>query len=367
VVSALGTTTDDLIGLARDVSEISDGREMDQLLATGEQQSVALLALALKAEGIEARSFTAAQAGIRARGFPREGRLIRVEPQMVEDALICGITPVVTGFQGETESGDVITLGRGGSDLSALALAAALGADACRVMKDVVGIRSADPKVVPGATRIPRLSYEECMEMSVRGAKVLQARSVEVAARYGVRLYVGSSFEEAKEGTWVEESIGEGLVVKAVVGDTKAAKVGILGVPDVPGVAAGILRALADVGVGAEMIIQNPMRGGVTDMTFLVRKDQADDAIDVCRLKARELAAQGVSFDTEIARISVVGAGIANHPEVPARMFTALAEKGVNIEMIASSSLAITCVVAAGAADEAVRALHAEFIEGGDA
>jgi aspartate kinase len=372
VVSAMGSTTDDLIDLARDVSETGrgrlDGREMDQLLATGEQQSVALFALALKAEGIEARSFTAQQAGFRAKGFPMEGRLVGVDAQAVREALNCGITPVVTGFQGVTDSGDVITLGRGGSDLSAVALAAALDAEACRVMKDVVGIRSADPKVVPAARRIPRLSYEECMELSVRGAKVLQARSVEFAARYGVRLYVGSSFEENKEGTWVEERIGEGLVVKAVVSDTKAAKVAILGVPDVPGVAAGVFRTLAERGVGVEMIVQNGMRGGINDITFLVRKDQVDDAIDVCRDKARELSAQGVSFDAEIARVSVVGAGIANHPEVPARMFEALAGAEVNLDMIASSSLAITCVVAATAAEEAVRALHREFVEkGGDA
>ena len=363
VVSAMGSTTDRLLALARDVSYYGSGREIDQLLATGEQQSVALLALALQQEGVPSRSFTALQAGFKAKGFPTEGRLFRVEAQAVEDASLEGVVPVVTGFQAITESGDVITLGRGGSDLSAVALAGALKAQSCQILKDVTGIMSGDPKVVRSPRKLKELSYEECMELSVQGAKVLQARSVELAARYEVPLYVASSFVE-EEGTWVVSNpVSEGLVIKAVVHDAKVAKVALLGVPDIPGVAARLFSDLAEKGVGAEMIIQNGMRGGVNDIGFLVKKENLDQAIETCRAMNREMGAQGVSFDTEIARVSVVGAGIANHPEMPAQMFQVLAEEGVNIDMIASTSLALTCVVAATRAEDAVRALHDHFIE----
>ena len=363
VVSAMGSTTDRLLALARDVSFYGSGREIDQLLATGEQQSVALLALALQQEGVPALSFTAAQAGFKAKGFPTEGRLYRVEAQAVERASLEGVVPVVTGFQAITDSGDVITLGRGGSDLSAVALAGALKARSCQILKDVTGIMSGDPKVVRRPRKLEKLSYEECMELSVQGAKVLQARSVELAARYEVPLYVASSFVD-EEGTWVVSSpVSEGLVIKAVVHDAKVAKVALLGVPDIPGVAARLFSNLAEKGIGAEMIIQNGMRGGVNDIGFLVKKAHLDEAIETCRIMSREMGAQGVSFDTEIARVSVVGAGIANHPEMPARMFQVLAEEGVNIDMIASTALAVTCVVAAPRAEDAVRALHDHFIE----
>ena len=363
VVSAMGSTTDRLLALARDVSFYGSGREIDQLLATGEQQSVALLALALQQEGVPALSFTAAQAGFKAKGFPTEGRLYRVEAQAVERASLEGVVPVVTGFQAITDSGDVITLGRGGSDLSAVALAGALKARSCQILKDVTGIMSGDPKVVRRPRKLEKLSYEECMELSVQGAKVLQARSVELAARYEVPLYVASSFVD-EEGTWVVSSpVSEGLVIKAVVHDAKVAKVALLGVPDIPGVAARLFSNLAEKGSGAEMIIQNGMRGGVNDIGVLVKKAHLDEAIETCRIMSREMGAQGVSFDTEIARVSVVGAGIANHPEMPARMFQVLAEEGVNIDMIASTALALTCVVAAPRAEDAVRALHDHFIE----
>jgi aspartate kinase len=363
VVSAMGSTTDRLLSLARDVSLRCDGRELDQLLATGEQQSVALLALALQGEGVGAVSFTAAQAGFKAVGFPTEGRIYRVDASAVEEALDKGLVPVVTGFQAVTDSGDVITLGRGGSDLSAVALAAALRAQSCQILKDVAGIMSADPKVVKGAVKLKGISYEECMEMSALGAKVLQARSVEMAMRYQVPLYVGSSFTN-EEGTWVMTNpVSEGLVIKAVVHDTKVAKITVIGVPDMPGVALRLFRSLADRGIGAEMIIQNTMRGGLNDITFLVKKTCLDEAIDITRGFCEEVEAQGVGFDSEIARVSVVGAGIANHPELPVRMFQALAEEGINIDMISSNSLSLTCVVPANRCDEAVRALHEVFIE----
>lgn len=363
VVSAMGSMTDDLLALAEDVSMTRDGREIDQLLATGEQQSVALLSLALQQSGIPAQSFTARQAGIKAKGFPMEGRIYDIEPQAVEKVLNEGTVAVITGFQAISDNGDVITLGRGGSDLSAVALAAALKADSCRLLKDVEGIYTADPRVVPQAKKIKEMDFDECMELAVKGAGVLQARSVEMAARYKVPLYVASSFVE-EEGTWVMNNpVTEGLVIKSVVHDTKVAKVVIYGVPDTPGMAAGLFTSLAEQGVGVMMIIQNNMRGGVNDIGFLVKKTDLEKGIQVCRKYCRETDAQGVSFDTEISRVSIIGAGIANHPEVPSKMFKILAEANVNIEMIASSSMAITVIVASNHAEEAVLALHKAFIE----
>ena len=363
VVSAMGNMTDDLIALANDVASTSNGREMDRLLATGEQQSVALMALALQQFGLPAQSFTASQAGIKAKGFPMEGRIYEIKPDAVLKVLNEGTIAVITGFQAITDEGDIITLGRGGSDLSAVALAAALKADSCQLLKDVTGVMSADPRVVKNAKKIKQIGFDECMEMTVQGAGVLQARSVEMAARYKVPLYVGSSFVE-EEGTWVKsDPVTEGLIVKAVVHDLKAAKVILLGVPDIPGVAARLFKRLSDKGVGAEMIVQNNMRGGVNDIGFLVKKTSLEIAIQVCRELCREIDAQGVSFDTEIARVSVVGAGIANHPDVPPRMFSILAEAGINIEMIASTALAITVVVGSANVEDAVRALHKHFIE----
>ena len=363
VVSAMGNMTDDLLALAGDVANTQNGREMDQLLATGEQQSVALLALALQQFGLPAQSFTALQAGIKAKGFPMEGRIYSIEPQAVEDVINKGTVAVITGFQAVTDSGDVITLGRGGSDLSAVALASALNASSCRLLKDVTGIMTGDPRVVKKPHKLKEIGFGECLEMAVQGADVLQARSVEMAAHYELPLYIGSSFVE-EGGTWVMSNpVTEGLIIKAVVHDTKVAKVVLLGVPDIPGVAARLFSNLAEKGVGAEMIIQNNMRGGVNDIGFLVKKKDLEIAIQVCRELCREIEAQGVSFDTEIARVTIVGAGIANHPEIAPKMFNILADAEINIEMIASTSLALTCIVGSAHAEDAVRALHEHFIE----
>ncbi len=365
IVSAMGNTTNRLLELAGDVAEELDGREIDQLLATGEQQSVALLALALKQEGVPAQSFTAAQAGFYAKGFPTEGRIYRVDPKGVIAAMEAGKVAVVAGFQALTDDGDVITLGRGGSDLSAVALAAAIGGE-CHILKDVSGVMSADPRVVKAPVKLDYFTYMECMELSTLGAKMLQARSVEVAARYEVPLYVASSFVE-EEGTWIVKSnpVSEGLIIKGVVHDNKVAKVVMMGVPDVPGVAGRLFSSLAENGIGAEMIIQNNMRGGLNDIGFLVKKEFLDGTIDVCRAFSKDVGAQGVSFNTEIARVSIVGSGIANHPEIPSRMFNVLAEEGINIDMIASTALTVTCIVASMRAEDAVRALHEHFIEEG--
>lgn len=363
IVSAMGDTTNRLLELAGDMSDELDGREIDQLLATGEQQSVALLALALKQEGIPALSFTAAQAGFHARGFPTEGRIYRVDPEHVLGAMATGKVAVVAGFQAITDDGDVITLGRGGSDLSAVSLAAAIRGE-CHILKDVAGVYSADPRVVKKPVKLGYFTYNECMELSTLGAKMLQARSVEVAARYEVPLYVASSFVD-EEGTWIVKSnpVSEGMIIKGVVHDANVAKVVMMGVPDVPGIAGRLFSNLAEGGIGVEMIIQNNMRGGLNDIGFLVKKAYLDGTIDVCRNFSRDVGAQGVSFNSEIARVSIVGAGIANHPDIPSRMFNVLAEEGINIDMIASTALAVTCVVASTRAEDAVRALHEHFIE----
>jgi aspartate kinase len=363
IVSAMGNTTNDLLTMAQDVSDEFDDREIDQLLATGEQQSIALLALALKKEGITAQSFTAAQAGFYAKGLPTKGRIYRVEPEAVTEAMENGMVAVVAGFQAITYNGDVITLGRGGSDLSAVALAAAINGE-CHILKDVPGVMSADPRIIKKPVKLNYFTYSECMELSSLGAKMLQARSVEMAARYEVPLYVASSFVD-EEGTWIVKNnpVSEGLVIKGVVHDAKVTKVVMMGVPDVPGIAARLFSNLAARGIGAEMIIQNQTRGGLTDIGFLVKKEFLDSAIDICRDFSREINAQGVSFNTEIARVSIVGGGIANHPDIPSRMFSTLAQEGINIDMIASTALAVTCVVAAPRAEDAVRALHKHFIE----
>lgn len=364
IVSAMGNTTNQLLELAGGISDELHNREIDQLLATGEQQSIALLALALKRAGVPAVSFTAAQAGFFAKGFPLEGRIFKVDPSAVNSALDKGLVAVVAGFQGVTDEGDIITLGRGGSDLSAVALAAALGGE-CRILKDVAGVYTADPRIIADPVKLDYLTYGECMELSTLGAKMLQSRSVEMAERFSVPLYVGSSFVN-EEGTWIVKnntSVSEGLIIKGVVCDNKSTRITMMGVPDRPGIACKLFTSLSERGIGIEMIIQNNMRGGVNDIGFLVKKEFLDGTIDVCDEFSRSVGAQGVSFNSEISRVSIVGAGIANHPEIPSRMFSVLAKEEINIDMIASTALSVTCVVALNRADDAVRALHAHFIE----
>jgi len=367
VVSAMGKTTEGLLGLAGEVSCTTDRRELDQLLASGEQQSAALFSLALKDLGVPARSYTGAQAGIRASGMWMDGRICEIAPTAILQGFERGECAIVAGFQGVGENGEILTLGRGGSDLTAVALAAALDAEDCLIYTDVDGIYSADPNRVENARRIECLSYEECLEMAVLGAKVMQARSVEMAAKYGVPITVLSSFQPGG-GTKVQERcVREDLVVRAVVPDRGVAKVAVLGVPDVPGIAAKLFSGLAARGIHVEMIIQSTMRGQVNDIAFLVKKGLLGEAIDACRNVAREIGAQGVNFDVEVGRVSIVGAGIANHVDVPGRMFTVLAREGINLDMIASTSGSITCVVALDRLDDAARVLHREFIEEGQA
>lgn len=363
VVSAVGHTTDILMETAGGLSQKMNRREIDQLIATGEQQSVALLTMALGKLGVPARSFSGWQAGFRGCGCFTDGRIMGIDPSMVEKSLMKGEVAVVAGFQAVTEDGDVITLGRGGSDLSAVALAAALEGECCRIFTDVDGIYSADPRVVPEAVRLEKISCSECMEMAAAGARVIQARSVELALRYDVPLFVASSVD-MERGTWImREDVSEKLVVRSIAHDTGVAKVAVLGVPDTPGIAARVFGPLSEAGVGVEMIIQSIMRGQVNDIAFLVRKEFLGEAIEVCRRTSRDVGAQGVAFDTEIGKISLVGAGLANHPEAPARMFSILAGESVNIDMISSTSMAITCVVPAPDVEKSIRALHSSFIE----
>ncbi|MFP4482669.1 MAG: aspartate kinase [Thermovirgaceae bacterium] len=362
VVSAMQGSTDSLLNLAGRLKIGGHCREVDQLLSTGEQQSVALLAMSLDREGFEALSLSGPQAGIYGTGRYGDGRITRVDPGPVSKILARGRIPIVAGFQARKGDGDVITLGRGGSDLSAVALAAALEADGCSILKDVTAVYSADPGIVRNARKLEQISYEECMEMAAAGAKVIQARSVELAARYSVPVYVAGSFSEEK-GTWImKEDVCESLVVRSIASDRNVAKVAVLGVPDIPGIAAGLFGRLSVGGVGAEMIIQSVMRGQVNDIAFLVKKEILGEAIDICRDIVREIGAQGVAFDTEIGKVTVIGAGIANHPEIPSRMFSNLAAEDINIDMISSTSMSITCVVAAGDVDRAVKSLHREFI-----
>ncbi|SDX63571.1 aspartate kinase [Acetomicrobium thermoterrenum DSM 13490] len=365
VVSAMGKTTDGLIDLAQRTSNVLNGRELDQLLVTGEQQSAALLAMAIEELGFRVKSFNGAQAGISATGYHMEGRIADVNPERVLSWLEGeGEVAVVTGFQGINEAGDFVTLGRGGSDLSAVALAVALKSSFCHIYTDVDGVYTADPKIVSTARKLTYISYEECIEMAALGAKVLQARSVEFASLYDMPIYVSSSILEG-EGTWVKEkTIKEGLAIKAVVHDKNIAKIAVLGVPDVPGIAAGLFSKLADRGVGVEMIIQSVMRGDVNDIAFLVKETLLGEAIEVCGDYAREIDAQGVTYDAEVGRVSIVGVGLSLHPEIPAEMFSVLSGEGINIDMISSTSNSITCVISSSMIDRAVSALHRHFLEG---
>lgn len=373
VVSAMGKMTDDLVELAQKTSSVFNGREMDQLLVIGEQQSAALLAMAMEETGIKTKSFNGFQAGFIARGHHTEGRIVNVNPKRVASWLGEGGTAVVTGFQGVNEFGDFMTLGRGGSDLSAVALSVALNAEFCHIYTDVNGIYTADPRLVSNAKKLSSVSYEECIEMAALGARMLQARSIEFASLYKMPIYVSSSILDG-EGTWVKEAnteevikhgeVKEGLTIKAIVHDKNIAKIAVLGVPDVPGIAAGLFSKLAERGIGVEMIIQSVMRGDVNDIAFLVKEALLGEAIEVCNDYAQEIDAQGVTYDSEIGRVSVVGIGLSVYPDIPAQMFSVLSREGINIDMISSTSNSITCVISSSSIDKAVSSLHRHFMEG---
>src|SRR5437660_11930099 len=362
VVSAMGKATDGLVNLATRISNSPDPREMDMLLATGEQITIALLAMALHGLGFKARSFTGPQVGMRTDTAHTKARITRINAERARAALEAGEIVVVAGFQGLSEVDEITTLGRGGSDLTAVALAAALDADVCEIYTDVDGVYTADPNVVPDARKLPRISYDEMLEMASLGAKVLQSRSVEFAKKYGVPVHVRSTFK-ADPGTLVtrEDSGMEEAVVPGVTHDRNQAKVSILRVPDRPGVAAQVFGAVADQNIVVDMIVQNISRDGFTDMSFTLPRGDRTRAVAALADVARRVGAEGVQFNDRVAKISIVGVGMRSHSGVAARMFAVLSKEGVNIQMISTSEIAVSCVVDDKYAELAVRALHEAF------
>ncbi len=362
VVSAMGKTTDGLLGLARQITAAPDPREMDMLLATGEQVTIALLAVALQALGFKARSLTGPQAGLRTDRAHTQARLTQITAERVRATLDAGAVAVVAGFQGLSDADEITTLGRGGSDLTAVALAAALKADVCEIYTDVDGVYTADPNVVPDARKLPRVAYDEMLEMASLGAKVLQARSVEFAKKYGVTVHVRSTFKP-DPGTIVtrEESGMEDVVVTGITHDRSQAKISLLRVPDRPGIAAQVFGALGAQRIVLDMIVQNISRDGYTDISFTVPRGDAAPATAALEEIARAIGAAGVVHDERVAKISIVGVGMRSHSGVAARMFGALAREGINIQMISTSEIATSCVIEDKYAELAVRALHDAF------
>jgi aspartate kinase len=374
IVSAMAGETNRLIKLAHDVVALPDARELDALAATGEQVSAALMALAIQAAGGRARSFLGHQLEILTDSAYTKARIKAIDAQRVTDAVESGTIAVVAGFQGVDDEGNITTLGRGGSDTSAVAIAAAMNADACEIYTDVDGVYTADPNVCPSARKIERISYEEMLELASLGAKVLQIRSVEVAMKYGVPVHVRSSFSEAT-GTWVvgEDASFESVVVTGVASDKGEARVMLVGVDDKPGVVAQIFGALADENISVDMIIQNASvdaagaatpagaRAGKTDVTFTVTKTDLPRAKLVMDRIAAAVGAVGQRYDESVAKVSIVGLGMRSHAGVAARMFRLLAENAINIQAISTSEIKVSCLVAAENAEKAVRALHDGF------
>lgn len=362
VVSARGDTTDELIALAREITDRPPQREMDMLLATGEQVSIALLAMAIDALGYPVISLTGAQVGILTDSVHTKARIQRVSTQRILQELEQGRIVIVAGFQGINAANDITTLGRGGSDTTAVAVAAALGAEVCEIYTDVDGVYTADPRVVPGARKLPEISYGEMLEMASLGAVVLQPRSVEYAAQHGVVIHVRSSFHEG-EGTWVREArtMEKEMAVIGAAHDLNVAKVGILDVPDRPGVAHKIFASLAAEGINVDMIVQTTKAQQVTDLVFTVTRDDLRRTREIVEVVARELGASGTIYDENVAKVSIVGAGMMSNPGVAARMFEALAEEDINIMVISTSEIKISCLVEASSALRALRAIHAKF------
>jgi aspartate kinase len=362
VVSAMGHDTDRLVEMAAEISPAPHARELDMLLSSGERISMALLSMAINELGRDAISFTGSQAGIVTDTVHGKARIVDVRAKRVLEALDLNKIVIVAGFQGVSTDFDVTTLGRGGSDTTAVALAAALGADACEIYTDVKGVYTADPRIVPGARKLHAVSYEEMLELSASGAKVLMLRSVEYARNYGVLIHVRSSFED-EEGTWVrrEDKRMEQAIISGIAHDTSEAKVTIKAVPDQPGIAARVFRPLADESVNIDMIVQNSSEDGTTDIFFTVPKDDLRRAEPILQKIASDVGAQGVETDSSIAKISLVGAGMKTHPGVAADMFDALADSGINIEIISTSSIRISCVIAASEVERAVKAIHDKF------
>jgi aspartate kinase len=362
VVSAMGKATDELIELAREVSPHPHPRELDMLLTAGERISMALLAMAIHDLGRDAVSFTGSQAGIVTDTRHGKAKILELRADRVREALDAGRIAIVAGFQGVSTDLDITTLGRGGSDTTAVALAAALGAGVCEIYTDVEGVFTADPRLVPGARKLRTVSYEEMLELAGAGAGVLALRSVEYARNHGVRIHVRSAFADG-EGTWVvkEEEMLEQAIVSGIASDTGDAKVTMLGVPDRPGIAGRMFRPLADAGIHIDMIVQNVSAAGHTDISFTLPKADLAHAEPVLDGLAKEIEASGFAVDPEIGKVAVVGAGMRSHPGVAAAMFESLADAGINIEIISTSPIRISCVVRGAELERAVQVLHERF------
>jgi aspartate kinase len=371
VVSAMGDTTDELFDLANQVTPAPPGRELDMLLTSGERISMALLAMAIAALGSEARSFTGSQAGVITDDVHGRARIIDVTPGRISSALAEGAIPIVAGFQGVSQNTkDITTLGRGGSDTTAVALAAALRADVCEIYTDVDGVFTEDPRLVRNARRIPRITYEEMLEMAACGAKVLIPRCVEYARRYNLPIHVRSSFSD-KTGTWVsghagdesEEAGMEQAIISGVAHDRSEGKITVVGVPDKVGAAAGIFGIVAETGVNIDMIVQNvsAIATGRTDISFTLPGADGPKTLETLRAAQEKVGFQELLYDDRIGKVSLIGAGMRSHPGVSAKFFAALAEAGVNIQMITTSEIRISVVVSQGDVDVAVNATHRAF------
>lgn len=362
VLSAMAGETDRLINLARQVQPVSDPRELDVLLSTGEQMTISLFAMAVRERGFKAMSFLGYQVPIDTDSAYGKARILDISTERLNAAIKSGHIPVVAGFQGVTPRGNITTLGRGGSDTTAVAVAVVLNADICEIYTDVDGVYTTDPNICPDAKKIDRISYDEMMEMASLGAKVLDIRSVEFAMRYGMPLYVRSSFT-GNSGTHVvkEDETMEQVLVSGVTYSRKEARVTITKVPDNPGIAASIFNPISDANIVVDMIIQNTRAGDLTDMTFTIPRGDYDQAMKIVKKVANEIGAENVAGDQNIAKVSIVGVGMRNHAGVASKMFDILARHGINILMISTSEIKISCVIEEKYTELAVRALHEEF------
>jgi aspartate kinase len=367
VVSAMGHTTDELIALAAQVSDDPHPRELDMLLTAGERISMALLSMAINDLGREAVSFTGSQAGIVTDTTHGKARIVEIRAKRVQEALDEGKIVIVAGFQGVSTSLDVTTLGRGGSDTTAVALAAALHAEVCEIYTDVTGVFTADPRIVPNARKVSQVTFEEMLELAASGARVLALRSVEYARTHGVKIHVRSSFLP-EEGTWVvkEEDMLEQAIISGVAHDMSEAKVTIRAVPDQVGIAARTFRALADAQINIDMIVQNTSTAGLADISFTLPENELQRAEPVLEKFSREIGAGGYTCEADIAKVSVIGAGMKSNPGVAADIFEALADAGINIEIISTSSIRVSCVVPRAEADRAVNVIHQRLKLSGD-
>ena len=361
VVSAMGSETDDLLRMASDVASDPPGREVDMLITGGERKACALMAMAISDLGVPAASFTGSQAGFRTDSSHTDAKITQITPRRITEALDRGLVPVVGGSQGVSGDGDVTFFGRGGSDTTAVALAHVLGADHCEIYTDVPGVFSADPRIVPEARRMDVTSFDELLEMTASGCPKPAMRAVELARTYGVELHVRSAFSWMPGTTVTGEEAMEHAIISAVTHDASEAKMTVSGVADKPGVAGRLFRALADSDVNVDMIVQNVSSRGVTDISFTVPRLQLVTARAVAQGLIDELGADDVSADDGIARVSLIGAGMQTNPGVAARMFETLASAGINIEMISTSAIRISCVIRAGDMEQAVSALHQSF------